>query len=76
MEPPRRPTGSATSCAAATKKLRASIGDLRGSLAEIRSLASGASSDADSAAAQIGAVVNDLSVLEDRFNFHLRSHGG
>ena len=60
----------------ATEKLRSSVGDLRGSLSEIRSIASGAAGDADSAVAQIGAVANDLSVLEDRFNFHLRSHGG
>jgi hypothetical protein len=60
----------------ATKSLRVSLGDIRGSLGEIRSLATGAASDAESAAGQIGAVVRDLSVLEDRFNFHLRSHGG
>ena len=35
-----------------------------------------AAADAEAAAAQVGAVVRDLSVLEDRFNFHLREHGG
>ena len=60
----------------ATKSLRASLGDLRASLGDIRATASDAVSSAEAAAGQVGAVARDLSVLEDRFNFHLSKHGG
>lgn len=61
---------------AATKSLRASLGDIRASLGDVRSSASEAVADADAALGQVGVVARDLTVLEDRFNFHLRSHGG
>jgi len=60
----------------ATKGLRDSLGNLRASLADVRSGVAGAADDAAAAAGQVGAVARDLSVLEDRFNFHLRDHGG
>lgn len=63
--------------------LQASLKDLRGAVREARSGASAAaeraedaSSRADRALARVEALARDLTVLEDRFNVHMRRHHG
>lgn len=64
--------------------LRESLRDLRSAVRQARSGASGALERADAASARAGealaradALARDLTVLEDRFNVHMRrNHGG
>ena len=49
---------------------------LRESLAAVRATAASAEADADAAAAQIGGIARSLSVLKERFDYHLRNGGG
>ena len=42
----------------------------------VRAAAESAGADADAAAAQIGGIARNLSVLEERFDYHLRNGGG
>lgn len=49
---------------------------LRGALGAVRAVAESAGVDADAAAAQIGGIARNLSVLEERFDYHLRNGGG
>ncbi len=57
-------------------RLWASMAKLRAALAKARSTGSSASSDAAAALANASAVMRDLSILENRFEYHLRQHGG
>ena len=49
---------------------------LREALATVRAAAESAGADASAAAAQIGGVARNLSVLKERFDYHLRNGGG
>lgn len=49
---------------------------LRDALGAVRAAAESAGADADAAAAQIGGIARNLSVLEERFDYHLRNGGG
>jgi hypothetical protein len=49
---------------------------LREALDAVRAAAESAGADADAAAAQIGGIARNLSVLSERFDYHLRNGGG
>lgn len=49
---------------------------LREALAAVRVAAESAGADADAAAAQIGGIAGNLSVLKERFDYHLRNSNG
>ena len=49
---------------------------LREALAGVRAAAQSAGADADAAAAQIGEIARNLSVLKERFDYHLQNGGG
>ena len=49
---------------------------LREALGAVRAAAESAGADADAAAAQIGGIARNLSVLGERFDYHLRNGGG
>ena len=49
---------------------------LREALAAVRAAAESAGADADAAAAEIGGIARSLSVLKERFDYHLRNGGG
>ena len=49
---------------------------LQEALAAVRAAADSAGADADAAAAQIGGIARNLSVLKERFDYHLRNGGG
>jgi chromosome segregation ATPase len=62
-------------------RLQGSVADLRGSLADLGGSLDGASSKADqaaseasSAASRVERVARDLSVLTERFDYHVRNH--
>ena len=61
-------------------RFKARIGDLAGrvgeALASVRESTDSAAASADSAVAQIGSIARDLSVLEERFDYHLRNSNG
>ncbi len=57
-------------------RLWRSLDKLRGSVAEARSADSSAASDASSALANASSALRDLAILENRFEYHLRQHGG
>ena len=48
---------------------------LREALAAVRAAAESAGADADAAAAQIGEIARNLSVLKERFDYHLQNGG-
>ncbi|MDQ5815964.1 MAG: hypothetical protein M3516_06700 [Actinomycetota bacterium] len=60
--------------------LKTRIGDLArrlgDALASVREATDSAAASADSAVAQIGSITRDLSVLEERFDYHLRNSNG
>lgn len=55
------------------KKLNDALADLRASLKEATRAGDGAAASAASAAARAAELARELTVLEDRFNFHLKS---
>jgi predicted nucleic acid-binding Zn-ribbon protein len=57
-------------------RLWGSLDKLRRSVADAKSANSSAASDAASALANAGAALRDLAILENRFEYHLRQHGG
>jgi chromosome segregation ATPase len=58
-------------------ELRASIGDIKESVRAARSNAAGTAADIDSALARLSGIERDLSVLTERYDYHLkRYHGG
>ena len=58
-----------------TERLWKSLAKLRGAVAESRSSGNAAASDAASAAANAGAALRELTILENRFEYHLRQEG-
>ena len=58
-----------------TARLWASVKKLRAALSESRSTGKAAASDAASAAANAGAALRELTILENRFEYHLRQEG-
>jgi uncharacterized protein with von Willebrand factor type A (vWA) domain len=57
-------------------RLWSSLDKLRRSVADAKSANSSASSDAATALANAGSALRDLAILENRFEYHLRQHGG
>ncbi|MGI8774010.1 MAG: hypothetical protein ACR2KQ_03170 [Actinomycetota bacterium] len=58
-------------------RLKSSVEDLRGSMREVRGVADGAAAEMSAAVSKVAEVARRLTVLEDRFNFHLKKeHGG
>ncbi len=60
----------------ATRRLWSSLSELRGSVAEARAAGESASSEVAAALSQAGAAARALAVLDNRFEYHLRQHGG
>ncbi len=58
------------------RAMTATIVRLRERLAELRSSAAAASDEASQAVGTASQVSRSLAVLENRFDYHLRSHGG
>jgi chromosome segregation ATPase len=59
------------------ERLWASISSLRTGLGDARSMSGAAAAEADDALARAGQVARDLSVLQQRYDYHLRRyHGG
>lgn len=58
-------------------RLKRSVEDLRASMREVRGVADGAAAEVSAALSKVSEVARKLTVLEDRFNFHLKKeHGG
>lgn len=57
-------------------RLWSALAKLREDISAAKASAGSASSAASSAAANAGAAVRDLTILENRFEYHLRRHGG
>ena len=58
-------------------RLRSSIGDLRAALADAEGEATSASGSAGAAVDKAESALRELSILENRFDYHLRNgHGG
>jgi hypothetical protein len=59
------------------ERLWASISSVRTGLGDARSMSGAAAAEADDALARAGQVARDLSVLQQRYDYHLRRyHGG
>ena len=62
---------------AATKDLKTSIRELKRSLSDLEGRADSASATADAALSKAETALQDLSVLQNRYDYHLRQdHGG
>jgi uncharacterized protein YoxC len=59
-----------------SERLWASLAKLRGALADAKASVDSASSEASSALANAGAAAREVTILENRFEYHLRQHGG
>ncbi|MDQ3645384.1 MAG: hypothetical protein M3345_00445 [Actinomycetota bacterium] len=59
-----------------SERLWASLAKVREAVSEAKSAGGAASSDADSALANASAALRDLTILENRFEYHLSQHGG
>ena len=60
----------------ASERLWASVTKLREALSETKAAGDSAAEDAGSALANASAALRDLTILENRFEYHLRRHGG
>ena len=58
-----------------TERLMSSLAKVREALSETKAAGNSAAGDAASALANAGAALRDLTILENRFEYHLRQHG-
>lgn len=59
-----------------SERLWSSLAKLREALSETKASGKSAAGDAASALANASAALRDLTILENRFEYHLRQHGG
>ncbi len=60
----------------ATERLWSSLSNLRAAVADAKAAGDSASSDVASALGQADAAARAIAVLDNRFEYHLRQHGG